>query len=89
MFIFVEQDFIMNKELLSRITVKDEVCNGKPTLRGYRVTVQTILEYLLSGDSEEDILKQYPFLEQEDIQASKEFALLLLDGRFSINGFAA
>lgn len=46
--------------LMKRITIDDELCNGKPTIRGLRITVQTILEFLLAGTSEEAILHQYP-----------------------------
>lgn len=79
----------MKENLMSRITVKDELCNGRPTIRGYRLTVQTVMEYLLAGNSEEEIIEQYPFLELDDINACKEFALLLLDNKFTINGTAA
>lgn len=75
--------------LLTRITVKDDVCNGKPTIRGYRLTVQTIIEFLLSGTPVEEILRQYPFLEKDDIEASKTFAIAMLDKKFSIKEVAA
>ncbi|MDO9052666.1 MAG: DUF433 domain-containing protein [Gallionella sp.] len=52
-----------------RITLEPDICNGKPTLRGKRITVQTILGYLSEGDSEAEILEQYPSLEAEDIRA--------------------
>ncbi len=63
--------------LLKRITIDDELCNGKPTVRALRITVQTVLEFLLAGTSEEEILHQYPVLEKEDLDACKEFALQL------------
>ncbi len=50
------------------ITVDADICNGKPTIRGQRITVQTILEFLSAGESHEEILKQYPTLTQDDIQ---------------------
>ena len=53
----------------SRITIDPAVCNGKPTIRGKRVTVQTILEFLSAGEDREEILRQYPSLEEEDIDA--------------------
>lgn len=43
-----------------RITIDPDICNGKPTIRGKRVTVQTILEFLSSGESEKEILHQGP-----------------------------
>lgn len=41
-----------------RITVDSAVCDGKPTIRGKRISVQTILEFLSAGDSNEEILRQ-------------------------------
>jgi uncharacterized protein (DUF433 family) len=70
--------------LMNRITIVDDVCNGKPTIRGMRITVQTILEFILAGDTDEDILESYPFLELEDIQAVKQYALHMMSNNFSI-----
>lgn len=64
-----------NAALLNRITIIPDLCNGKPTIRGMRITVETLLEFLTAGDSVEDILIAYPFLEKEDIQASVAYAL--------------
>lgn len=58
-----------------RITIDEKLCNGKPTIRGKRITVQTILEFLSAGESIEEILNQYPTLEREDISACRKFAL--------------
>lgn len=65
----------MEVNLLDRITLIPDVCNGKPTVRGMRITVETILQFLSAGDSMETILEAYPFLEKEDIQACIAFAL--------------
>ena len=51
----------------ARITIIPDVCEGKPTIRGMRITVKTVLEYLAAGESAENILKAYPVLEREDI----------------------
>ena len=67
-----------------RITIDPMVCNGKPTIRGKRITVQTILEFLSAGDSTEDILDQYPSLEQDDIRACLRFAAKLMEQRYSL-----
>jgi uncharacterized protein (DUF433 family) len=75
--------------VLDRVTIDDELCNGKPTIRGLRITVQTILEFLLAGTSEEDILYQYPALEKEDLQACKQFAVQLMEKKYSIKDIAA
>ena len=65
----------MESTVLDRITIKPDVCNGKPTVRGMRITVETILQYLSSGDTVDAVLEAYPFLEKEDIQACIAFAL--------------
>ena len=70
--------------LLNRITIVDGVCNGKPTIRGMRITAHTVLEFILAGNTDEDISESYPFLELEDIQAVKQFALRIMSNDFSI-----
>jgi uncharacterized protein (DUF433 family) len=70
------------------ITIDPAICNGKPTLRGKRITVQTILDFLASGDSEQEILEQYPSLEHEDIQACLRFAALLMSQHYSLSKVA-
>ena len=75
--------------LTERITIDDELCNGKPTIRGLRITVQTVLEFLLAGTSEAEILYQYPALEKEDLEACKQFAIQLMGRRYSIREVAA
>jgi uncharacterized protein (DUF433 family) len=61
-------------DLLARITINSEICHGKPTIRGLRYPVETILELLSSGMTSDDILEDYPDLEQEDILAVLAFA---------------
>jgi uncharacterized protein (DUF433 family) len=65
-----------------RITIDPAICNGKPTIRGKRITVQTVLEFLANGDSVDSILEQYPTLEREDIYACLSFASTALDNNF-------
>ena len=43
-----------------RITVDPDLCNGRPTIRGLRVTVETVLGFLSAGESADEILRQYP-----------------------------
>ncbi len=63
--------------LLDRITINPEICHGKPTIRGLRYPVETILELLSSGMTTEDILADYEDLEREDILAVLAFAARL------------
>jgi uncharacterized protein (DUF433 family) len=51
--------------LLKRITIDPEVCHGKPTIRGMRYPVDSILEYLAAGDSIEDILTEFKDLNEK------------------------
>lgn len=57
-----------------RITIEPGKRGGKPCIRGLRITVSDILEYLASGMSEEEILEEFPSLEREDIKACLAFA---------------
>lgn len=74
--------------IFDRITIDEKICNGKPTIRGKRITVQTILEYLSSGDSSEEILKHYPSLDPEDITACLKFATELMNKNYVIKTVA-
>jgi uncharacterized protein (DUF433 family) len=67
-----------------RITVSPDVCNGKPVVRGTRITVQTVLEFLAAGDSVDDVLAEYPTLKREDVQACLEYASRVMANHFSI-----
>jgi len=60
--------------LLSRIRIDPEVCHGKPVIRGLRYPVESMLEYLAAGDSIEDVLREFPDREREDLLACLEFA---------------
>ena len=57
------------QDLLERITVDPDIMVGKPVIRGLRITVEQILKALAGGVNQEDLLEDYPELEQEDIQA--------------------
>ncbi len=69
---------MIENELLSRITVNQEICHGKPTIRNKRYPVELILDLLSSGMTYEEILEDYPSLENEDILACLAFASKLL-----------
>jgi uncharacterized protein (DUF433 family) len=64
----------MNLDRLSRITVEEGKCGGRPCIRGFRIRVTDLLELLGAGASIEEILSDYPFLEREDILAAIEYA---------------
>ena len=66
--------YIVHEQLIDRITIDPDICNGKPVVRGLRITVETILDYLSAGETPEEILRQHPMLEPEDIPACLAFA---------------
>lgn len=63
--------------LLNRITIDPDISHGKPTIRGLRYPVETILELLSSGMTIEEILADYEDLERDDILAVLAFAARL------------
>ncbi len=67
----------MNK--LDRITFNPEIMGGKPCIRGLRVTVGTIVGLVAAGHSPQEILKLYPYLEEEDIQQTLIYTALPLE----------
>lgn len=75
-------------DLLNRITIDNDICHGKPTIRSSRIMVKTILELLSSGMTYQEILEDYPKLENDDILACLVFATRLVDFR-SVNLQAA
>jgi uncharacterized protein (DUF433 family) len=79
---------IKTNYLNGRITIDPDLCNGKPTIRGKRITVQTVMEFLSAGDSENEILKQYPSLEKADIQACLAFVTQLMDHKYTLQEIA-
>jgi uncharacterized protein (DUF433 family) len=61
----------MNREeLLHRISINPNVCFGKPCIRGTRIWVSMILDFLASGMTEEEMLREYPSLTHEDVLAA-------------------
>ena len=67
-----------------RITINPDVCNGRPVIRGTRIAVQTVLEFLAAGDSIEDVLEEYPTLKREDVQACLDYASKLMANHYSV-----
>ena len=57
------------EELLSRVTIDPNVCFGKPCIRGHRIWVSLVLDFLASGTTVQELLREYPTLEEADILA--------------------
>ncbi|HEY0157089.1 MAG TPA: DUF433 domain-containing protein [Thermoanaerobaculia bacterium] len=67
-----------HEELLKRITANPNIYGGKPIVRGHRLAVDHIIGMLGAGDSPDDLLRAYPWLEREDIQACLLYAARIL-----------
>lgn len=61
-------------KLLERITVEPDKCGGRPCIRGMRIRITDILGMLAEGVSHEEILRDFPYLEPDDIKASLAYA---------------
>ncbi len=71
--------FMSERDLLKRITMNPEICHGNLTVRGLRYRVVDILEMLASDMTFEEILNDYPDLEEEDLKACLLFASKVVD----------
>lgn len=69
----------MPDQLLERITVNPNQCGGRPCIRGMRIRVIDVLDLLAARESREQILKDFPDLEPEDISACLLYAARRLD----------
>ena len=69
----------MKPSLLDRVTIEVGKCGGRPCIRGLRIRVTDILGLLGAGASQQEILEDYPSLEENDILASLEYAAIQTD----------
>ena len=69
--------------MLNRITVNPEVCGGRPTIRGLRITVDFVLKLLGDGYNAEEIVGLYPELEKEDVYEAAKYGAWLASERTS------
>lgn len=67
-----------------RIVIDPDILNGKPSIRGTRVSVQTVVEFLSSGDSLEEVLENYPALTRDDVLACLKFAASMMEHNFIV-----
>jgi uncharacterized protein (DUF433 family) len=67
-----------NEKWRERIAIDPNVCHGKPCIKGTRIMVSVVLDYLRAGESREEILRQYPTLTAEDIDAVLDYAAWLV-----------
>ena len=67
-----------------RIYITSDICNGKPVIKGTRIPVQTILEFLAAGDSVEEVLEEYPTITKKDIYACIDYASKLMANHYEV-----
>ena len=70
------------EKLLERISINPDICFGKPCIRGHRIWVSLILDFLANGASVEDILQDYRQLEEPDIMACIAYGAEMSRERF-------
>lgn len=70
------KEFLM-KDWHERISINPKICHGKPCIKGTRILVSIILDYLSVGESEDEIRRQYPILQKENIRAAIAYAAWL------------
>ena len=70
--------------MAERISIKPDICNGRPVVRGTRITVQTVLEFLAAGDSVAEVLAEYPRLTRADVKACLDYASRVMGNHFSV-----
>jgi len=68
---------------LDRIQIDPAVCGGKPTIRGLRITVDFVLKLLGDGYTAQDIVREYPELELEDVYQAAKYGAWLASERTS------
>ncbi len=74
---------------LTRITFDRDILAGKPIIRGMRISVEMILELLARGATIEEILEDYPLLQEEDIHAALHYAHRMVAGETILERVAA
>jgi len=72
--------------MLDRIKIDPHVCEGKPTIRGLRFTVDFLLKLLGDGYTADDIVREYPELEKEDIYQAAKYGAWLASERSTVIG---
>jgi uncharacterized protein (DUF433 family) len=73
---------VTRDELLKRISINPNVCFGKPCIRGHRIWVSLILDLLASGSSIEDVVADYPGIEEADVRACIAYGAEMSRERF-------
>jgi uncharacterized protein (DUF433 family) len=79
----------MEYPLYKNIISNPDICNGKPVIKGTRITVKSVISFVIAGDKDDKILKNYPHLTADDLQACKEFDTMFFEKPFIIKTIKA
>jgi uncharacterized protein (DUF433 family) len=71
-----------------RMVIDPAICNGRPTIRGTRITAQAVREFLGAGDSIAAVLEEYPALTRDDVLACLQYSSRLMGHHFTIQKVA-
>ena len=77
----------MELQLYKNIVSNSEVCSGRPTIKGTRITVKSVMEFVVAGDDDKTVLECFPRLTKENLDACKEFTTMLFDNPALIQFF--
>ena len=69
----------MTPKRLNRISIEEGKCGGRPCIRGMRVRVSDVLDLFVAGLTSQEILRELPYLEPEDLQACLQYAARQID----------
>lgn len=70
-------------ELLKRISINPNICFGKPCIRGTRIWVSLLLDFLADGMTIQEVIEEYPHLQMEDIRAALAYGAEMSRERFT------
>jgi len=79
---FIAKTTSQREDLLSRIAIDPNICHGQPCIRGHRIWVSLILDFLAGGATPEEILDNYPGIEEADIRACIAYGAEMARGNF-------
>ena len=65
----------MEYTLYKNIVSNPDICNGKPVIKGTRITVKSVMSFVSAGNKDRKVLRSFPRMTSEDLQACKEFTL--------------
>ena len=69
----------MEYQLYKNIVSNPDICNGRPSIKGTRITVKSVMSFVKAGEKDKKILKSYPRINKEDLQTCKKFTSMFFE----------